>query len=211
MIDSYSKLTIEKWYEINEVMNTDATAAEKEIAVVAILSDCSDDDVLDWDMSRYQMCLEQLKFITKTPVAKPRIPNKIKIGNMKFNVLKDVTDMKAGQYIDFETYIGEGLGVEYILSTVLIPEGKKYGEMDTVEIVNIIKKNLTVEDAVSLSAFFMKALRTSIKSTLIYLDLMLKRMERKAKSPEIKEKIEEVKKIREQMKALERSGLGLLS
>lgn len=193
MIDSYDKLTIEKAYLINDILDDGGMEEiDKQVNIIAVLSDMTEDEVLDLPLSEYETYVAQMNFLSEIPKARKRIPNRIKLGNRNYVVLKDVSKMTAGQYIDFQTYSKNNMGLEYLLSTLILPEGEKYGESDTEEVISEIRKNMTFSIALDITSFFQRALLRSIKITLIYLGWKM-RMLSKA-NPEMKMKLTEVRK-----------------
>lgn len=111
----------------------------------------------------------------------------------------------TAQYIDFQQMSAKSgeMPAEF-LSIILIPEGKEYNQgYDLQDAVKEIEFNLSVEDALGLSAFFFNLLQISMKRST----QMLKRLKKKAEK--------EGKMTSEQLEALQRvieitaSGSGL--
>lgn len=197
MIKSYSEMSIEKYYELKENMTEELEPLDFQVRLISILSDMGEDDVLNLPLDKYAEYVADLDFIYELP--KPRNINyvpTIKINNAKYKLLKDVSKMTAGQYIDFQSYLDNGLGVEYILSTVLIPEGKKYGEYDVMPVIEDIRKCLDIQTAISIRFFFHKKLLNTIKRFLICLDLMM----RNRRMP--KEKQEQMREARKEIRRM---------
>lgn len=197
MIKSYSEMSIEKYYELRKNMTEELEPLDFQVRLISILSDMDEDDVLNLPLDKYAEYVADLDFIYELP--KPRNINyvpTIKINNVKYKLLKDVSKMTAGQYIDFQSYLDNGLGVEYILSTVLIPEGKKYGEYDVMPVIEDIRKCLDIQTAISIRFFFHKKLLNTIKRFLISLDLMM----RNRKMP--KEKQEQMRMARKEIRRM---------
>lgn len=203
MIDNYDKLTIAKYYEVMDILKDDDTDISKQTRLLCCLGDRTMDDVLDMPYSEFEEESKMLDFIFTVPKSSTRIPDRIKVGDMTYKVMKDVTKMTAGQYIDFQTYANNGMGIEYLLSCVLIPEGEKYGESDAMETITHIKENLSITVAVGIKDFFVMRLLTSTRITLIYLDWMMRRVSRQAKrNPAVKEKVNQIREMMKEMRSL---------
>lgn len=197
MIKSYREMSIEKYYELKENMTEDLEPLDFQVRLISILSDKTEDEILNLPLHKYAECVAALDYIYELP--KPRNINyvpTIKIDNEKYNLLKDVDKMTAGQYIDFQSYLDNNLGVEYTLSTILIPEGKAYGEYDVVPVIEKIRKYMDIQTAVNIRFFFQKKLLNTIKRFLISLDLMM----RNKKLPQ--EQQEQMKKARKEIKQM---------
>ena len=205
MITAYKDLTIKKYKEIMAISDMETEDIDKQVKLISILSDFTEDDVYNLPLDKYGEYVDNLSFLFKEPKPLTRLPDTITLGDVKYIVLKRVDRMTAGQYIDLQTYMKENLGVEYILSTILIPKGKRYGDYDPIDVVSDISEYLDVETAMGIAFFLHKKLEYTIRGSLRYLDWMMRILKRK--NPKIKEKLEEA---RMQLKRLEESGIGYI-
>lgn len=204
MIKSYSEMSIEKYYELRDNMSEELEPLDFQVRMISILSDMSEDDVLNLPLDKYAECVVDMAFIDELPKPRNMFSSTLKINGVKYKLLKDVNSMTAGQYIDFQSYLDNKLGVEYILSTILIPEGKKYGEYDVAPVIEDIRKYLDIQTAVSIRFFFQKKLLNTIKRFLICLDWM---MRNKKLPQEQQEQMRMVRKeIRQMLSSLNGSG-----
>lgn len=192
MITNYNNLPLKKWYQISDVLKEEM-GIDQQIKILSIITDIPEDDLFNMKLSKYEEQLQALDFL-QVPIkhTKKKLPKKILINGKKYTLLKDISKMTAGQYIDIQTYYKANMGYEYILSTLVIPEGydsysKGYDIEDVIEDI----MNLDVQTAVDVCFFFQKKLLNSIKTTLIYLEWMLKRI----KIPQKKEQIQEIQKM----------------
>lgn len=191
MITNYNNLPLKKWYQIKDVLEGDYDI-DQQIKVLSIITDIPEDDLFNMKLDRYEKQLEALNFLTEPVKPKSSIPNKILINGKKYRIMKNVDKMTAGQYIDIQTYYKENLGYEYILSTLVIPEDcKRYCE--GYEIDDVIKDimEIDIQTAIDVCFFFRKKLLNSIKTTLIYLDWMIKMI----KIPQKKEELMKIHKM----------------
>lgn len=111
------------------------------------------------------------------------------IGDRKYKTQLNLTKIKAGQFIDFQSYMSGNKKLEEILSIFLIPMKRrfgfwfeqKYAEYDMYEVQKEIYNNFQIADARTLSDFF---LHLSTKLLVILKDSLVKRaaMERVKKS-----------------------------
>lgn len=204
MIKSYSEMSIEKYYELRDNMSEELEPLDFQVRLISILSDMDEDDVLNLPLDKYAEYVADLDFIYELPKPRNMFSSTIKINGVKYKLLKDVSKMTAGQYIDFQSYLDNELGVEYTLSTILIPEGKSYGDYDVMPVIEDIRKCLDIQTAISIRFFFHKKLLNTIKRFLICLDLMMRnrRMPR-----EKQEQMREARKgIRRMLSSLNGSG-----
>lgn len=87
-----------------------------------------------------------------------------KIGNRKFKAVLNPYHIKAGQFVDFQSYVKNGLKLNEILSVFLLPMEKKlfgykthkYNEgYDIFEVQKYIYENMLISEANELSTFFL--------------------------------------------------------
>jgi hypothetical protein len=209
MINNYKDLTVEKYLQLQEVDWTSMEEIDIQSTMISILADMDVDDVLDLPINEYRKMAAQLQFMTVEPKVKPRKIDKVKINGKEFYVLKDVKDMTAGQYIDYQSYIQQNdiKMLPYTLSCVIIPKGKKYGEVDAIEDI----MQLSVEEALTIANFFMNKSRSLTRGTLLYLEWMMKKKLRKMKDETMKQKMEEAVKSIHSLRSLTKDGDGFLA
>ena len=205
MIDNYNDLTVGKYQEIMVVLKgkvVDEYATN--IQLVSILSDMSEDDVLNLGLSEYKVLNQKLSFLLVEP-PKRMIANMYKIGGFELETMLDVRKMTVAQYVDYQTFVKDvDKYLIEMLSVFLIPKGMKYNEgYDIVEVQRAIRDNLSIVDAMSLSAFFLLWSQSLIKATLTYLTKQMKKMKRTMKKPM------EIQKMEEAIANLENVGAGL--
>lgn len=209
MINNYKDLTVEKYLQLQEVDWTSMEEIDIQSTMISILADMDIEDVLDLPITEYRKMAAQLQFMTVEPKVKPRKIDKVKINGKEFYVLKDVKDMTAGQYIDYQSYIQQNdiKMLPYTLSCVIIPKGKKYGEVDAIEDI----MQLSVEEALTIANFFMNKSRSLTRGTLLYLEWMMKKKARKMKDETMKQKMEEAVKNIHSLRSLTKDGDGFLA
>lgn len=189
MINNYKDLTLEKYIELYELDIHGMEEIDIQSNIIAILSDMTVDDVLDLPIPQYKKLAQQTAFLTAQPQVKARKINRIYINGKEYNVLDKIEKMTTGQYIDYQTYLKKNdvKMLPYILSCLIIPSGEKYGDTDTIEQI----KQMTVEEALTISNFFMNKSLTLIKGTLRYLEYMMKRKMKKVKEETLKQQMTE--------------------
>lgn len=189
MIDNYKKLNVRKYIELQSIDIEGKEEVDIQVNILSILYDMSEDEILELPIPEYKKLVIGSSFLLTPPTPYDKIPDTIIINNKKYSVIKDINKMSAGQYIDYQNYIQDKSPkmIPFLLSCFLIPNGKKYGE-DIEEVLEDIN-NLSILDATSLSAFFLKKWESLTKATVTYLAWKLKRMAKKEKNPIVKEKM----------------------
>lgn len=207
MIDSYKKLSIAKYDEIKKIMEKDIDDIDKQVELIACLADMDIDKVYNLPLTKYEELAEKITFLLELPKPKNNLPNKLIIGDRKYRIMKNVEKMTTGQYIDLQTYLKNDMGVAYILTTIIIPEGCEYGDGDynIDDLQKDIYNNLNIEDALSIAFFLHRKLQITIEGTLRFLDWRMKKMEKKMPQ----EQKAKMKQAREMLKGLAINGHGI--
>lgn len=189
MINNYKDLTLEKYIELYELDIHGMEEIDIQSNIIAILSDMTVDEILDLPIPQYKKLAQQTAFLTVPPQVKARKISKVNINGKEYSVLDKIDKMTTGQYIDYQTYLKKNdvKMLPYIISCLVIPSGEKYADTDTIEQI----KQMTVEEALTISNFFMNKSLTLIKGTLRYLEYMMKRKMKKVKEETLKQQMTE--------------------
>lgn len=211
MIDSYKTLTIRKYQELRSLDTQGMEEIDIQVAFISILNEMDEDAVLNLPINEYKALVVKLGFLNTLPNANHRPPRKIILNGHKYELLRGIDSMSAGQYIDYETYLSENKIdslLPQILSCFVIPQGKKYGEYDVAEVIEDIKE-MPLEDALCISNFFFLKSQRSINNTLRYLEWTMKRLRRKkTMDEETKKKMEVVMEMMRRLRTILKGGLG---
>lgn len=204
MITSYKTLSIGKWVEITSILREEMEDIDKQVKVVAILDDKTEDEVLNMPIPDFTTAGYQMRFLYDAPSPKGRLPKVIRLGDWELLPTAGVNAMTTAQYIDFQAYSADAMrNMVQLLSIFLVPKGCKYNDgYDVVALQQAIADKLSVEEGYKVIAFFLTRLRVSMKAMLIYSAWMARRLP-KDKRKEMREKLKEVRGL------LSRGGDGL--
>lgn len=204
MIDSYEKLTIGKYLEIKEILDNTTSEIDTNVQLLCALGDYDEETVLDLPLAGFNRLIQGTAFLMEQP-KKRMVLTKYNLGGMVLETVMDVQSLTTGQFIDYQTFVKDEKYLVELLSCFLIPKGCKYNkDYDIIEVQKVIRDNLSIVDAVSLSSFFLSWYQALSKATVTSLIRRMKKMMRKEKNEETKKKIQEV------ITNLEISGDGLV-
>lgn len=212
MINNYKDLTIAKYQELLSMDWESMEELDRQVSLISVLDDKDEEEILNLPLTEYTKLAAQTEFLLKEPEVKRRKPNKVKINGREYDIVKEVKDMTAGQYIDYQQYLALNDINKFlpnILSCFIIPKGKKYGEYNIDDAINDIKC-MSVEEALSIASFFMRKFRTSIEGILLYLRWNLKMVKKKTKDETVKNKIEIARENLQSLHNLIKNGDGFL-
>ena len=176
---------------------------------MAILSSNIRYELYDMPLEDFTKLMQKTHFLYQTidKLDWNHLGKTLTINGKKYEIIKDARKMSAGQYIDYKTYIKEPEKfmdmLPYILTCFIIPKGCKYGDgYDTAELAQELNDYLDIRTAVCISDFFHHQSKVSIKISLRSLRWMMKRMSKKEKNQEMKDKILEAVAQMESLESL---------
>lgn len=197
--NNWEQVPIKVYKEIQEIMEDEALKGmDREVAIMAVLCDCPEDDIWNLPLSELGVLSNTLKWVNDFSFNQEVRFRKIKIGKFQCKVVDNMAEFSVAQYVDFNNlWRAEKRDISALLTTFLIPVGKDitYNKGYSIqELYEAIEANVPITTANALCFFFLKSLKTSTQDMLIYLDYILERMERKKnQDPQITEKLKEAR------------------
>lgn len=167
MITDYDHLPIGSYLKIRDICEDPAMdEVQRQASIIAVLSGRDTDSVLDMPLDDYMQLAASIRFLERpAPPQKPR--KQYNAGPFVLVPVSGIRHMTAAQYIDFQGFSARKAGMVEQLSCFLVPKGCRYGEgYDTVEVQQAIRDHMTVADAMSLNAFFLRRSGRSMLSIL---------------------------------------------
>lgn len=177
IIDSYARLPIGLYLDIVGVSRSDMDELDKQVRILALLAGKSEAEILALPIATYKEHVAAASFLGQ-PCKEGRIASSYKVGGFTLVPTTDIAKITAAQYIDFQTLSREGDAKTVELCSVfLIPKGCKYNdEYDIADVQRAIREGLTVQDVISLAAFFLTEYVASIRSSLTYCNRTIRRL-----------------------------------
>lgn len=201
---TYYDLTIDKYLQIKEALENIEDELNAQVTLLSILNECTEDDLLDLPLTEYHKKVADLAFLSEPLNPKPNCPKTITIDKEIYEVVRDVKQFTAGQYIDYNTLIKSEdfySVIPNILACFFIPKGKDYGkDYDIMEVANKIRYNVSIGLAMDVCFFFQMRSIRSINRMLDSLVLMTKIQMRKANKetkPKMKIALEKIQQLRD--------------
>lgn len=189
-IDNWRDLPLGVYLDILDVYADESREdIDKQVSALALLAGMTEKQVLDLPIAEYTALARKADFLARPLERIPRAARTYKAGDFTLRAQTDLRKITAAQYIDFKTFAPEGdARLVELLSVILIPEGCEYNDgYDIAEVQDAIRGHLSVEQAVSLAAFFLTRFAELIRSTRT----SLSRLTRKERNPERKARLEE--------------------
>lgn len=206
IIDNYRDLSIGMYLEICEIdRRTDIEELHKQVSIISILTGLSEEEIYSLPLEDYKEYALKSEYLRHPYDGEVLTAKTYICGKWTLLPVEDFRKITTAQYIDFQTFSKEGeKRIIELLSTMLVPKGKKYNQdYDVIEVQNALRQHLSVVDAVSLFAFFFVQYKQSIVDSLTY----SREMALKLRDPEKKKRM--LREIQKQEDLLLRGGDGL--
>lgn len=143
--------------------------------------DLSLEELKDW--------INEIKFLEE-PYKPKEIKSEYNIQNKIYKPVVSLKDIKAGQFIDFQTFIKDPeKNIANIAACFLLEKGKTYGMNDPLEEAEFFDKYLKITDYKDIFNFFTVAWRSYTKATQASLEKEMKKTLKKEKNRTLRMKI----------------------
>ncbi len=187
IINNYADLPVGLYMDIIAVDRSPLGEFDKQVRIISILSGMAEADILALPIPEYKRIAAETEFLIH-PCQEGRMAKSYRLGDLVLVPTQDLTKITAAQYIDFQTLSQEGEEKTVELCSVfLIPKGHKYADgYDIADVQDAIRRHLSVQDVVTLAAFFLRKYAESIVSSLTF----CKREIRRTKDPKAKAEME---------------------
>lgn len=184
IIDNYRDLPYGKYEEIVRLCETEMTDVDRKVAVIAVLTGKTEDEVLRLPLEVFTRYSAATRFLEAECPENliPAVARSYPVGGFVLVPVADMRKVTAAQYIDFQTFAEDRdhRAVE-MLSCFLIPRGCDYNDgYDVLDVHRAIREEMSVATVLSLLAFFFKSWVESIKA----IRTSLKREARRIRNPE---------------------------
>lgn len=196
---SWNHITGEQYWEIFDILNSDASDLQKQAELIALIEGKPVDEILSLDMFEAAKLINKLEFLNKFELSKRYHPSSIIIDNKKYNVYTNLANLNVAQFIDYQSFISQPFRESYdkILSIFIIPDGHEYNsDYDILEVQEAIRTKLSWLEIQNLLNFILVRYVDSYNHSLAYLTKKV----RKEKDP--KKKMEMERNLNQLMKSL---------
>ena len=170
----WEDITINDYKEIVNITQKELDSdLEKSISILAILCECTEDDLYSLNASKLYKLLSEIEWVKQPYKFNHNWNNKhITINGIKYDVVVDINKFTVAQYADLQVYWDKRDDIDYmakLLTLFIIPNGKTYNtDYDIVQLANIIEDNVSINDFNSICFFFFYFCFIFVKASLIY-------------------------------------------
>ena len=179
---NWEDINLKTFKELIALYKSNATNLE----LISLLSgkpaeDLSLEELKDW--------LNEIKFLEE-PYKPKEIKSEYNIQNKIYKPVVSLKNIKAGQFIDFQTFIKDPeKNIANIAACFLLEKGKTYGDNDPLEEAEFFDKYLKITDYKDIFNFFIIAWKSYTKAIQASLEKEMKKTLKKEKNPIMRIKI----------------------
>ncbi len=171
-IDNYRDLPVGKYEEIVRLCNEEMTEVDRKVAILAILTGKTEDEILHLPLPTFTAYSAKSRFLEHECPENliPGVSRSYHLGGFVLLPVTDIRKITAAQYIDFQTFAKEKeTRMVEMLSCFLVPRGMDYNEgYDVLDVHTAIREEMSVAEMLALIAFFFGRFLKSTHRTLTY-------------------------------------------
>ena len=199
---SWNHITGEQYWEIFDILNSEASDMQKQAELIALIEDVDIDTILNMNMNDVAAKINKLVFLNKFELDKHYNPRKIKVGDVEYNVYPDLTNLNVAQFMDYQTFITKPFRESYdkILSIFIIPTGHNYNEgYDILDVQKMIRENMSWVNIQSLLNFILVKYVKSYMRIQAYLTKKIRKEKDQIKRDTLMRKLETMIQAKNQL------------
>lgn len=174
MITSWNDMPIGVFKAMAKIHRSQISDDDKVFQTAALLCGMEYDDFLNLPLNESRAIVAQMNFVYTEP--KPeKIKRKYHLGATEYKMMKNPDEMTTAQYLNYQSIIGVPAeeNMDDLMTIILVPDGKVYGDYDMEETKEEISNNLTVTEALGIANFFTASLEKSMRRMIMWSEAAL--------------------------------------
>ena len=168
----WTNITIQQYIELQDLFLENKDELEQEDIMLQEIQILYRVDPLLLDLQTFKKYVESLKFMKKE-IPKMKIKDKYNLGGNIYYLHKKLEQFKVGQYIDYQRIMQTKKGIdaypEFLALFITTEEDGTYGDgYDVAQVIADIRKYMSIADATSIAAFFLRSCKMFTALSLLY-------------------------------------------
>lgn len=169
---NWTNISIEEYIELQDVVLENEEELEQEDIVLREIQILYHIDPLTLDLPKFRKYVESLRFMSQ-PMPNMKIKDRYNLGGNIYYLHKKLEQFKVGQYIDYQRIMQTKKGIdaypEFLALFITAEEDGTYGDgYDVAQVIADIRKYMSIADATSIAAFFLKSCKMFTALSLLY-------------------------------------------
>lgn len=198
---SWDNISINKYYKIYDILFDETPGEEeinKQVRLVSVITGKPEEEIWNMPLTESTALISKLIFLNKFDI-KSRSFSTITVNDEEYDVQADASKMTTSQFVDYQMFTKLPFrdAIDKLLSIFVIPKGHLYNDgYDIVALQRDFRENMPFKLAQEILGFILSKYRTSLESSLTYLENQIKKMKNRGQdTTEMQEKIQEVKNL----------------
>lgn len=168
----WTNISIEEYIELQDVVLENEEELEQEDIILREIQILHHIDPMTLDLSVFKKYVESLRFMSQ-PIPNMKIKDKYNLGGNIYYLHKKLEQFKVGQYIDYQRIMQTKKGIdaypEFLALFLTTEEDGTYGDgYDVAQVIADIRKYMSIADATSIAAFFLRSCKLYTVLSLLY-------------------------------------------
>lgn len=168
----WNNVSIEEYFELQDVVLENEEELDQEDIVLREIQILYHVDPLTLDLGKFKKYVESLKFMSQ-PIPNMKVKDRYNLGGNVYYLHKKLEQFKVGQYIDYQRIMQTKKGIEaypeFIALFLTTEEYGVYGDgYDVAQVISDVRKYMSIADATSIAAFFLKSCKLYTVLSLLY-------------------------------------------
>ena len=169
---SWNNISIEEYIELQDVVLENEEELEQEDIILREIQILYHIDPMTLDLPKFKKYVESLRFMSQ-PMPNMKIKDSYNLGGNIYYLHKKLEQFKVGQYIDYQRIMQTKKGIdaypEFLALFISPEENGTYGDgYDVAQVIADIRKYMSIADATSIAAFFLKSCKLYTALSLLY-------------------------------------------
>lgn len=167
----WANISVGEYIELQELVVDNEEGLEQEDLIMQEIQLLYGKDPYRMGIPEFKKCIDSLQFIS-TPMPNMKVKDTYTLNGCTYYLHKKLEDFKVAQWIDYGEIMKNGKGVEnypQFIALFMTPSSEgSYGDgYDVDAVVKDIAKYMSIADACSIAAFFLKSSKLFIALSLL--------------------------------------------
>lgn len=168
---SWTNISVGEYIELQDLLLDNEDGLEQEDLIMQEIQLLYSKNPYTMRMAKFKKCIDGLSFISK-PMPNMKVKDKYVLNGATYYLHKRLEEFKVAQWIDYTEIMKNGGGADKypeFIALFLTPSSDcDYGDgYDVQTVVNDIRKYMSIADACSIAAFFLRQSRLYIALSLL--------------------------------------------
>lgn len=196
---SWTNISVAEYLDIQELLTENTGEMNDEDRVMNEISILYHENPYTMSLPKFHQCAYSLKFMDEK-MPKMKVKDEYYLNGTKYYLHKKLNDIRVAQFIDYEQIMKTNKGIDaypQFISLFLTPSSNGvYGDgYDVAAVAEDVRKYMSIADANSIAAFFLKLSKAYIVTFLLSIHRSTRKMMNRKERRELRKKTRKMIKL----------------